>query len=45
MVTLVTGVERGVVLKSKYQFRKACADNFILDIDDLSRFNVKMIGQ
>ena len=45
ITTLVTGGERGVVLKSNCPLRKACADNFIWDISDLSRFNVKIIDQ
>ena len=45
ITTLVPSEEREVVLKSNCPLRKACADNFILDIADLSRFNVKMIGQ
>ena len=37
----VPGGARRVALKSKLPLRKACVDNFVLDIAPLSRFNDK----
>ena len=41
MTDFVTGRARGVALKSNCPSRKACADNFGLDISSLSRYIVK----
>ena len=44
-MTFVSFGERRFALKSNFPLKKACADNFELDIDDLNTFIVKMLGQ
>ena len=44
-MTFFPGGSRGFGLKSNCPLRKAYADNFGLDFSELSRFNVKNLGQ